>query len=488
MRLRNARLLDLDTGAASDPQDIWVQGNRISRRPIEDERQVIDLHGRIVMPGLWDVHVHAGQWALASHRLDLSGCESAAECVELTRQSLVHHAPDSPLIGVGYRDGMWQQQPSARLLDEVSEITPIALISGDLHAAWANTAALERFGFGGHPSGHLVETEAFELQTAVNKLPDLVLDEWVHGVLQAATRRGLVGVVDIERANNAVDWRRRFASERPPPTRIRASIWPEWLDAAIAEGLHTGMLLDDTGLLSVGPLKIITDGSMTARTAWCRDEYVDPLQGHPHGMAWMAPEELESVLYRARSAGLDCAVHAIGDAACAMVLAAFAETGARGTIEHAQFMRPGDIAEMAQLDITASVQPAQMLDDRDTVDALWPGLSQHVFPLASMAAAGITLAFGSDAPCAPANPWLAIELSVTRITDAERGSWHPDERLTLSKALLCSTNGVRALVPGARADLIALDENPFEVEPERLRTFRAWLTMVDGRVVHSWEE
>ena len=138
---------------------------------------------------------------------------------------------------------------------------------------------------------------------------------------------------------------------------------------------------------------------------------------------------------------------------------------------------------MAALGLTASVQPAHLLDDRDAAEALWAGRTAGAFAYASLRDAGVPLVFGSDAPVAPLNPWLAVRAAVTRTGD-DREPWHPEQRLSMSDSLAASTGGVRALVPGAPADLIALDVNPFDIDPERLSEIRTSVTMVAGHVTH----
>src|SRR5690606_21218041 len=118
-------------------------------------------------------------------------------------------------------------------------------------------------------------------------------------------------------------------------------------------------------LVTMGPFKVITDGSLNTRTAWCCQPYADAAElEHPSGAANVPPEQLVELLERARRAGLEAALHAIGDAACKAVLDAFAVTGATGSVEHAQLVDLDDLPRWAGLPVRASVQPAHLLDDR----------------------------------------------------------------------------------------------------------------------------
>ena len=149
----------------------------------------------------------------------------------------------------------------------------------------------------------------------------------------------------------------------------------------IDAGLRTGDPLpgcDDR--LTMGPLKIISDGSLNTRTAWCCEPYADAHRlEYPAGQPNLSGDELRDLLERAHGGGLEVATHAIGDAAVAEALAAYAETGAIGSIEHAQLVGRDDVRRMAELGLRASVQPAHLLDDRDLTELVWPGRAERCF-------------------------------------------------------------------------------------------------------------
>jgi len=167
-------------------------------------------------------------------------------------------------------------------------------------------------------------------------------------------------------------------------------------------------------------------------------------------------------------------------------LQAFARTGARGSIEHAQLLDDADLSRFAQLGVVASVQPEHALDDRDVADRYWAGRTWRAFPFRSLLDAGAVLNFGSDAPVAPLDPWLAIGAAVHRTRD-ERPSWHPEQEITIAEALAASMSPVRrgsALRVGDPADLIVLDGDPFTAEGEALRSMPVAATMLGGDWTH----
>ncbi|MGA4508542.1 amidohydrolase family protein [Propionibacteriaceae bacterium G1746] len=485
--LANVRHLDLVTGEASSPTDLHIVDGHLARAPHPDAT-IIDGRGGIVMPGLWDAHVHIVQWAMTSRWVDVSPAGSPAEAAQLMAEA--DQTSDTVLVGFGFRDSRWATAPQASDLDAVITERPVVLLSADVHSAWLNTAALHHFGLdiAVHDNGLLREHHAFVLQTRLVDQPSAVIDGWVAQACRAAAALGVVGFVDLTMDENITSWQRRF-SHGFDTLRVRAGVYPQHLESVATRGLRGGQVLDDHGLLTLGPLKVITDGSLTARTAWCHHPYAitgigDPAPGFEYGTCNVPLDDLVALMMRANALGMECAVHAIGDRAVAQALAAFAETEARGSIEHAQLVDPADMPRMAALGVRASVQPAHVLDDWQAIDTLWPGQARNAYPFVGLASSGVELALGSDAPVAPLNPWLAIESAVRRSSGTHE-SWHPEQALTLSQALRASTRGVHQLVVGAPADLLVLPVNPFELADDQVHALRPNLTMVAGRITHQ---
>jgi predicted amidohydrolase YtcJ len=357
---------------------------------------------------------------------------------------------------------------------------PAALISHDLHCIWLNSAAASKYGVKVDASGLLREDAAFAVTRELGRLPDDIVDSWVQAAARDAARRGIVGVVDFEMTWNPDVWLRRMAKGFDS-FRVDAGVYPEHLDRAAAEGMQTGQKLGGGGLLRVGPLKVLIDGSLNTRTAYCVDPY-------PHGglgILTLSEAELLSLLVRAREAGFVPAVHAIGDGANQVALDAFAAAGIRGRIEHAQFVRKEDFARFGELGLTASVQPAHALDDRDTADSNWPGRTDRAFPLRSLLDAGATLALGSDAPVAALDPWLAMSAATTRSRMDGRGPWHPEQALTREEALAASTRGRGRIRVGDPADIAVLDGDPLAGPDNVFVEMPVAATLLAGRLTHN---
>ncbi|MEV5956027.1 amidohydrolase family protein [Streptomyces sp. NPDC051987] len=448
--------------------------------------RVLDLDGRVLLPGLWDAHVHLAEWASARRRLDLSGTACAREVADRVRA----HGRTAPgagtvLFGYGFRDGLWPDAPDKRLLDAALPDRPVVLVSADLHAVWLNSACLALVGRGDHPSGLVREAEAHAILAALPEVPDETMDGWVADACRAAAARGVTGVIDFQFGDTVGAWERRAAQSRPA-VRVAAAVYPGHLDAALARGLRTGSRIGAAeGLVRVGPLKLFTDGSLNTRTALCRDPYPG-LEGTDaaHGVEQTAPHELVRLMRRAAAHGIEPAVHAIGDRANTIALDAFAAVRCRGRIEHAQLLSPEDLPRFAELGVTAGVQPRHATDDRDVADRYWAGRTGRAFAYAGLLAAGARLEFGSDAPVSALDPWLAVASAVAR-TDDGRPAWHPEQRLPVRDALAAAASGRRLIRVGDRADLVVVDVDPTAADPDTLRAMPVHATMTAGRWTHG---
>ncbi|TYL49742.1 amidohydrolase family protein [Nocardioides sp. BGMRC 2183] len=481
--LRHARLVPVRAGdvAPAEPVDVLLRegtvhavGSGLSRPAGIEE---YDAAGRWLAPGLWDHHVHLGQWSLATQRTDTSHTRSPEEMVALVAE-LVAGDPGTPVIGWGHRPATWPRQGTVSDLDAVSGITPVVLVSGDCHHAWLNSAALAALELAPR-EGVVTETEWFDAYALLARITaDSGAEDYQAALLRAASL-GVVGLVDFEFVGDLDSWRERW-HDGCDLLRVRTATYADGLEAVIAEGLRSGdPLLPGDDRLVMGPLKIISDGSLNTRTAWCHDHYTHgALPQHPAGAPNLSGHELTGLLARAHAHGLEVATHAIGDAALAQALHSYTLTGARGSIEHVQLARREEVTRLAQLGLRASVQPHHLVDDRDLIELTWADRAERAFPFGWLRDAGAWLHLGSDAPVSPLDPWLAIDAAVRRTGD-ERPAWHPEHALTRPEAFAASVDGRRMVEVDAPGDLVVLDEDP--------RTHAAppvLLTVVAGRVVH----
>ncbi|HEU5000104.1 MAG TPA: amidohydrolase family protein [Lapillicoccus sp.] len=493
--VRQVRLVPVGRGVPvvpDAPVDLRVEaglvtevGPAVAATGVDD---VLDAGGRWAIPGLWDHHVHLTTWSRTRATLDLAGTTGPEEVVARVREHVAGLAEPAPglVTGFGYRSGAWSRVGTVAELDAVTGDVPVVLTSGDAHNGWLNSAALRLLGVE-DVTGPLAENDWFRLQPAITaQLERGGADTTaLRAAIDDAVARGIVGVVDLEMPTSYRQWPSRVA-DGLDRLRIRASVYPEGLDDLLAAGVRTGDRLGSE-LVTMGPFKVISDGSLNTRTARCCEPYSD---SGTRGTQNYDLDEMTTLLARATAGGLEIALHAIGDEAVDLALQAFAATGASGAVEHAQLVRLADLPRMARLGVRASVQPAHLLDDRDTTHRLWADRADRCFAFRSMVDAGVELALGSDAPVAPLDPWLAMAAAVHRSADG-REPWNPAESLTPMQALAASTDGQPTIDVGSRGDVVLLDADPLVPQPSSgaaariLRGMPVAATIVAGRVVHT---
>jgi predicted amidohydrolase YtcJ len=464
----------------------------------------VDLAGRCVLPGLNDSHVHFPTWALAQRQVRLEGAASLDEALQRVAAATKEIQPGRWLRGMGWRAGDWSPptEPTKEALDRVTGDTPTALMARDYHSLWLNSAALARangdleFDGGvvvrderGEPTGVLREECAWHFRdTHVRPTEDEMVDASREGV-RIATARGVTAVHDKDGWLGALGVWQRLREEGSLNLRVWQSIPADKVDELADLHVRSGFGDD---LLRIGYLKTFMDGTLGSQTARMLDGT---------GVQITSRERLAEIIRLGAQAALPIAVHAIGDLANREALDAFEETrpdwqplGLRHRIEHAQLLAPEDLPRFAALGITASVQFSHAPSDRDLADRFWGGKTQGAYAYRSLWDSGALVANGSDAPIEELDPWAGVCAGVVRTID-ERGPWHPEQRLTLEEALQATTVNPAwlardehrrgKLLPGFLADLVVLDRDPYQLEPEQLPEVNVVATMLGGRWVHN---
>ena len=459
---------------------------------------VIDADGRWALPGFWDHHTHFTQWAKTLGRLDLIDATSAAEAMAMLRRHLDERRaagtldPTAFVVGMRFRHSLWADdaQPTLAAIDAASGDQPVALSSADMHCGWVNSAAARRLGVQVGADGLVGEQEWFRAYCEFDRAPGAAeeTDRLLRAAEADAARKGVVGIRDYEMAENIDSWTRRFAAGIDW-LRVDAGTYPERLAAAIDAGWRGGMALPGSrGLGRVGAMKLIADGSLNTRSAYCSTPY-SGVTPPTCGVMSYTPEQIEDSMRLATDHGFAIACHAIGDEANTIVLDAAERTHAHGSIEHAQMMKPRDIPRLAALGLAASVQPQHAVDDRDVIGRFWAHPAGIPYPFRSLYDAGTRLLFGSDAPVAPLDPWMAVSAAVFGTESSDREPFQPEQRLPLEVAIAASTGvGRPDLRVGDAADLMLLDRDPrAAATPEAMRAMagQVALTMVAGRITHG---
>lgn len=487
--LRGGRL-----GVGGAPRDVVLEDGRVvdicpaGQAPRRERGlEILDLRDATVLPGLVDGHVHVDQWTQRRYRIDVGAAAGPLAVAAMIRAHVDGGRGWSGelVTAHGFRDAMWDEPADRTVLDEVVGDVPVAVVSADLHAVWLSTAALVEVGRSQHPTGVLRDLDGLELlQVLTAEEPTALGDARVADTLAAAASRGVTRLVDFEHADTIAAWQRRSATHGLA-VRVHAAVWPSWLDAAIAAGRHTGDIVEGTGgLLHVGPLKIMADGSLNTRTACCDDPYPHGAADHEsHGLQLIERADLVTMMTHAWQGGLEPAVHAIGDRANSLALDAFEAVGCPGRIEHAQLVRVEDFRRFARRGLVTSVQPQHAVADRDVAERYWPGRTARAFAYRALEAAGARLEFGSDAPVTPLDPWLAIAAAVHR-TDDDRPPWHPEQRLSLHSAVTAACAGRASVAVGDVADLTIVPGDLLSLDAAELRGHPVLATVVGGQFTY----
>lgn len=482
----------------------------------------VDGDGKVVIPGLIDSHLHLMGLGFSSLTLDLSQTNSLAEAQQLIADYAAANPDRRWIIGRGWNQERWGlgRFPSAAELDAVVADRPVWLERVDGHAGWANSAALAAAGVtattkspaGGRierkpgsrePSGVLVDAAVPLVEKVVPALRPADRDLALAKAQEMLLAMGVTAVADM--GTTIEDWQafRRAGDRGWLRLRIMAyAAGPEAMTLIGGPG-PTEWLYGDR--LRLNGVKIYLDGALGSRGAWLKQDYADDPGNR--GLPLMGGTQLRNVMSRAALDGFQVAVHAIGDAANAEVLAAIDELAGtytgdrRWRIEHAQIVSPGDIAAFGRHGTIASMQPVHQTSDRLMAEArLDPQRLDGAYAWNSIAAAGGRLAFGSDAPVESADPFAGLAAAITRTgPDGQPfGGWLPHERVTREQALAAFTVGgawagfadgrFGSLAVGERADFVVVDRDPMLASPEELRATRVLQTWIGGERVFEAPE
>ncbi|OKJ96759.1 amidohydrolase [Streptomyces sp. CB03234] len=430
--------------------------------------EVIDLEGALVTPAFTDAHVHTTATGLALTGLDLSDARTLAEALERVRAHSAARPADRVLLGHGWDAARWPEQrpPSRTELDEATGGRPLYLPRVDVHSAVVTTALLDLVPGvtdlpGYHPDQPLTAAAHHAVRAAAHAA---VTPRQRAEAQRAALRRAAslgIGTVH-ECAGPEISDEDDFtallalAAEEPGPRVV--GYWAE----AVTGEKDVRRIRELGAIGAAGDLFV--DGSLGSHTAFLHEPYADA--GHT-GTAHLDAAAVAAHVTACTEAGLQAGFHAIGDAAVSTVVEgvrAAAETvglarvrAARHRVEHAEMLTPETIAAFAELGLTASVQPA--------FDAAWGGedgmyaqrlgaeRARTLNPYAAMLRAGVPLAFGSDSPVTPLDPWGTVRAAAFHRT--------PEHRISVRAGFTAHTRGgwratgrddAGTLVPGAPAD------------------------------------
>ncbi|MEW6476448.1 MAG: amidohydrolase [Actinomycetota bacterium] len=491
-------------------------------------RRVADAAGATVLPGFVDAHTHLCWAGLEAGAADISGASSVDEALARIGAAAAD-APAGAWVDVaGYDQRRLGRHLTAGELDRAGGGRPVYVQHRSGHACVVSSDVLARLpegwltpgregvdiGADGQPTGVLAEQAMvgvrelrvpYALATivdAIERTARVCLAQGVTMCAEAGIGTGLLGHSPVELAayQAAVD-------EGRLPVRAQVMVASDGLHdvtANAADGLRRGVDLGlRTGLgdsrLSIGALKIYTDGGMMARTAALTEPYIP---GSNCGMLQREPEELIGTMIDGHAAGWQLAVHAIGDRALDVALdgieraqRARPRPEARHRIEHAGLVRPDQLPRMARLGVTAVIQPTFLHAYGDDYAAiLGPERAGFLYRGRSFLDAGVRVAGSSDRPVADGAPLRAIAFMADRRSCSGQVIG-PGEELTVTEALEAYTvhaawacgaeRWVGTITPGKQADFVVLAEDPRRVAPARIPEIEVLATVVGGEVLHG---
>jgi predicted amidohydrolase YtcJ len=509
--LRGRRVFTLVPGAEGDA--LWWRDGRIQRvgtaRAIDREAPKhlprFDCPGALITPGFVDGHTHFARWAMGRRQVRLAGARTRAEAV--TR--VAAGAPSQGwVVGHGWDANGWADSPDRHALDVV-HASPVFLDSLDVHAAWANSAALAVARIAretpdppggrivrdasGEPTGLLLE-RAVELVAKVVPAPSSeILDDAMREAQAEAHRLGVTGIHDVEDERT---WRSFRRLEEAGELRLRVLFHPPVasLPDLIRRGARSGA---GTAWLGMGGVKLFLDGSLGSRTAWM----LEPYEGsRDRGMPITGEREAGEAMRAAAANRIAVTVHAIGDAAVRRaldLLDGLPRAALPHRIEHVQCVHPADLSRAARSGVVASMQPAHLLTDIPLMDRHWGGRGRGAYAFRTLLQRGTAVVFGSDVPVASIDPREGVYAALERkaFDGAPRTGWRPEEKIGFEDVVRAYTTAAAhasgtgrrlgTLRRGAEADLVAWAVDPAveRGDGEAFRSGRAVLTVVGGEPV-----
>jgi predicted amidohydrolase YtcJ len=499
-----------------------VGGEADAREAAGAGAEVVELDGGAVLPGFVDGHAHLLMSGAAELRANLHGARDLPEIARRLRVWSGEHPVAPRVLGQGWLfSAVPGGVPTRQLLDSIIPDRPAYLDAADYHSVWVNTAALRELGItagtpdpvggaivrdeAGEATGHLVETAALELvwPHLAGLATDADRDAHLAAAMSAYAASGVTGAVDMALDSDAL-----AAMARADPSTLR--IVAHWLvprSGSTAD--HLAQVAEAAALaerhrspwLRVTGIKLIVDGVIDGCTAALSEPYANGTSADP---IWDL-DALAPVVAAADAAGLQVALHAIGDKAVRIALDALehaADSGGprprRHRIEHLEYTDPADVPRLARLGVTASMQPVHA---DPAIQDNWRAMLgdsrvERGYPWPEFVDAGARLALGTDTPTAPHQPLHNMYVAATRRSaiDPALPPNLPRYALPLADAIRhatrdaawsCRADDRGRLEAGLLADLVVLDRDPFTEGPQSLLEARVLHTVVGGREV--WE-
>jgi predicted amidohydrolase YtcJ len=515
-----------ETVAVSKGRIVFVGTDAASKPWIGMRTRIVDLAGKMLLPGFHDSHAHPVDGGIDSLEVDLHGIETPEKVLEKIRAYAAAHPDAAWVRGSGWELPTFPNaNPTRELLDGAVPDRPAFLYAMDGHSAWANSKALaiagvtkdtpdpphgriERDPKTGEPSGALRE-EATGLVS--RHLPKRTSRDYSNGLAAALKIANGFGLTSLQEANASTEDLAAYAASDARGTltaRIVASLHCD-TDAGVA-GVPGLVALRqryrDGRRFRAGGVKIFADGVLETKTAAVLEPYLGT--NGDRGKTNLEPAAFRDLATALDKEGFQIHVHAIGDRAIRDTLDALEAAqkangprDARHHIAHLELIDPADIPRFRRLGVVANFQPFWAGGDlyltELTEPELGPERSRWLYPIASVRDSGAVIAFGSDWDVSSLNPLDGIEVAVTHREPGKGDGppWLPQERIALPDAIEAYTirgayldfteKETGSIEVGKAADLIVLDRNLFEIPASKIHEAKVLMTFLEGREVYA---
>ncbi|MBK7520394.1 MAG: amidohydrolase [Gammaproteobacteria bacterium] len=490
------------------------------------ETQVVDLAGKMVLPGMQDVHIHPIGGGMEAAACNLNGLKTSEQYLEAIRRYAESHPDEAWITGGGWLMSAFGPgaMPGREILDAIVADRPVFLSSSDGHTAWANSKALEIAGItrdtpdpvdgridrdpaSGEPIGSLQEgaralvAKHVPAPSAAQRLAGL---RYSVAMLNGY---GVTGMQDAHVSEADLETYETLDANRELSLHVVAAQWWE-RDQGLEQiaAMKTRRARYTRGHVRATTVKIMQDGVMENYTAAMLEPYL--IEGEVRGIPMVEPEFLKEAVTALDAEGFQVHFHAIGDAAVRQCLDAVQSArenngalGHRHHIAHLQLIDAADIPRFRQLDVIANFQPLWAWADDYITELTIPFIgaerASRMYPIGSLHDSGAMIAFGSDWSVSTANPFEEIEVAVRRADpELDDGDvFVAEQRIDLPEALAAFTidaaytNGMEhdagSLEAGKYADLVVLDRNLFTIDVREISEAKALLTLFEGEPVHG---
>ncbi|MCL1816298.1 MAG: amidohydrolase [Clostridiales bacterium] len=478
---------------------------------------LVDLHGKLMLPGFNDSHLHILSYGLNKRRLNLVGCCSVPEIIKRGHKLIEENIHSGLIIGRGWNQDIFQYPdfPDKHDLDEISSELPVILYRVCGHIAVINSKAFEFFGITPHThckaggsfdfaSGLFRETALDLLNIAKpdkNELKDIIKDAATdmlrYGITSAQSDDfGFAPYDDI------INTYSELAATGELPLRIYQQCLFDKYDDIDLFLAKQHQVPPHQAFYQLGPIKLLCDGSLGARTAYLSQPYQD--DPNTQGIPCFSQTELDNIVSLCQQNGKATAIHCIGDGAAYRALQAIEKaqkaygTNLRHGLVHCQITDEAILAKMPELGLSAYIQPIFLDYDIHIVnERVGTKLAGTSYQFKTLNELGVHISLGSDCPVEPFNPFPNIYCAVTRqdLAGYPPGGYNPGQALSVQEAVYAYTAGSAycsseenikgQLKEGYYADMAVIDRDIFDIKPSEIKDARVVMTIVGGEIVYG---